>query len=303
MAAHRGALPHPIAKPVRDRAKRTEVNQARVPVRAKWAVEIVLLPEVVVAIASGIAAFHQAPTRGQAATPWAEDPAEGAAVPRVPAVRAVVPVWALAVVADHAAVAAEGGGRQVMHEDKQMNAIKSITFTPKIPPCLWALALSCALTLIFAPVVFSRAKTPQASPQTQKTFDSPKAAAEALIRATETDDVAALKEIFGAAGENLVESEDAVQDKNISTEFAAKAHQKNSINVDPKNPNRAILVVGNNNWPMPIPIVKRNGKWLFDTKAGRQEMLLSAHRFERTRCHPDLPRLCGRPTTICLGEA
>ncbi len=82
-----------------------------------------------------------------------------------------------------------------------------------------------------------------------------------------------MKQIFGAAGEDLVASEDPVQDKNIAIAFAAEAHQKNSIAIDPKKPDRAILVVGNRNWPMPIPIVKRNGKWFFDTKAGREEML------------------------------
>jgi hypothetical protein len=35
-----------------------------------------------------------------------------------------------------------------------------------------------------------------------------------------------------------------------------------------------MLLVGNDSWPMPIPIVKRNGAWFFDTKAGREELLL-----------------------------
>ena len=85
-----------------------------------------------------------------------------------------------------------------------------------------------------------------------------------------------MQQIFGPAGEDLLWTEDPVQDKNIVLGFVAEAHQKNSINIDPKNPNRAVLVVGNTGWPMPIPIVKKNGKWLFDTKAGRQEMLSGA---------------------------
>jgi hypothetical protein len=71
----------------------------------------------------------------------------------------------------------------------------------------------------------------------------------------------------------LVSSEDPVRDKNIAAEFAAKARQKNSVTIDPKNSNRAILVVGNDDFPVAIPIVKRNGVWLFDTQAGRQEVL------------------------------
>jgi hypothetical protein len=44
--------------------------------------------------------------------------------------------------------------------------------------------------------------------------------------------------------------------------------------MDRKNPDRAVFVVGNDNWPLPIPIVKRGGKWLFDAKEGRKEILL-----------------------------
>jgi hypothetical protein len=121
--------------------------------------------------------------------------------------------------------------------------------------------------------LFAQEKPPASAPQEQLTFKSPDEAAAALIKAAETGDVAALMHIFGASGEDLVSTEDPVQDKNIATEFAEEAHQKQSIAIDPKNPNRAILVVGNRNWPMPIPIAKRNGVWLFDTKAGRQEMI------------------------------
>ena len=83
----------------------------------------------------------------------------------------------------------------------------------------------------------------------------------------------ALKQILGSDGEDLVASEDAVRDKNIAIAFAAEARQKTSIAIDPKKPDRAILVVGDRNWPMPIPVVKRQGLWVFDTKAGRQEIL------------------------------
>jgi hypothetical protein len=107
----------------------------------------------------------------------------------------------------------------------------------------------------------------------QKGFDTPKLAADALIQAAETLDVPALKEILGPESEDIVSSDDAVQDKNRAIAFAAAARVKSSIEVDPKNPNSATLSVGNEDWPLPIPIVKRNGKWYFDTKAGREEIL------------------------------
>ena len=58
-----------------------------------------------------------------------------------------------------------------------------------------------------------------------------------------------------------------------ATSFANMAHDKKSVTKDPKNPNRVVLSVGEDDWPFPIPIVKRNGKWYFDSKAGRQEIL------------------------------
>ena len=131
----------------------------------------------------------------------------------------------------------------------------------------------CVITLLFAFFSFAQGKPTDTPTQLQKTFSSPKKAAEALIQAAEKDDISAMQEIFGPAGEDLLTTEDPVQDKNIVLEFVAEAHQKNTINIDPKNPDRAILVIGNTEWPMPIPIVKKNGKWLFETKAGRQEML------------------------------
>ena len=94
-----------------------------------------------------------------------------------------------------------------------------------------------------------------------------------MIQATETFDLPALKEILGTDGENLVSSEDPVQDKNIAAAFATKAREKNQITLDPKNSGRAILSVGNDDWPLPIPLVKKEGKWFFDTKAGREEIL------------------------------
>ena len=93
--------------------------------------------------------------------------------------------------------------------------------------------------------------------QAQKTFATPQQASEALIQATETFDLPALKEILGPAGEDLVSSEDPVQDKNIAAAFATKAQEKNQITLDPKNSGRAILSVGSDDWPLPIPLVKK----------------------------------------------
>jgi hypothetical protein len=106
-----------------------------------------------------------------------------------------------------------------------------------------------------------------------KEFDTPKQAAEALAQAAESFDTGKLKEILGPDSEDIIASEDPVQDKNRAAEFAAKAKEKMSIQIDKKNPNQAIVLVGNDDFPLPIPLVKRNGKWSFDTKVGREEIL------------------------------
>src|SRR4030095_12297472 len=114
------------------------------------------------------------------------------------------------------------------------------------------------------------AATPQVK---QKEFDTPQQAADALIQVAANFDVAAAKGILGPDSEDIVSSKDAVQDKNRAAAFAAKAKEKTSIEIDKKDPNRAILVVGNDDFPLPIPIVKRKGKWSFDTNVGREEIL------------------------------
>ena len=114
----------------------------------------------------------------------------------------------------------------------------------------------------------------QGTPQPgQKEFDTPKQAADALIQVAETFDVAAAKEILGPDGEDIISSEDPVMDKNRATAFANKAKEKTSVEIDKQNRNQAILIVGSDNFPLPIPIVKQKGKWFFDTKVGREEIL------------------------------
>jgi Protein of unknown function (DUF2950) len=118
------------------------------------------------------------------------------------------------------------------------------------------------------------AQQPAPKPQTSpRTFDTAQQAADAFIAAAEKFDVAALEAIVGPTGRNLVVTEDAVADKSRAQEFAAKARERKTVTPDPTNRNLAILSVGNDDWPLPLPIVRKGGKWLFDTAAGQQEIL------------------------------
>jgi hypothetical protein len=160
-----------------------------------------------------------------------------------------------------------------MTKEKNMKPTKS---KPQIFPAVLLLALICGVAGFVSRATNDTEQSASASSSVavQKTFATPKEAAEALIKATESFDLPALKDVLGPDGEDLVASEDAVQDKNRAAAFASKAREKNEIAIDPKNPKRAILSVGNDDWPLPIPIVQKGGKWSFDTKAGREEILL-----------------------------
>jgi DUF2950 family protein len=107
----------------------------------------------------------------------------------------------------------------------------------------------------------------------QRTFDTPQQAAEALVEAAEKFDVAELEAIFGPEGRDLIITGEPTYDKEMATAFAAEARARMSISVNPRNKNYAILSIGEDNWPAPVPLVKSGGKWFFDAKAGRRELL------------------------------
>ena len=104
-------------------------------------------------------------------------------------------------------------------------------------------------------------------------FGTPQEAVDALLAAAEKFDVDALTKIFGPQGKDIVLTGETAQDKQHAAEFVAQAKEKENVSVDPKNGNRAFLLVGNEDWPFPVPLVKKQGKWSFDAKSGRQELL------------------------------
>jgi Protein of unknown function (DUF2950) len=133
--------------------------------------------------------------------------------------------------------------------------------------------LLAVVVLSFSSAVWAQNGPKAASsskPEQQRTFATPELAAEALIASAEVYDVSSLLQIFGPEGKDFIASSDSVHDMTIAHEFAEKAKQKHSVTV---NKTQATLLVGEEDWPLPIPIVKKQGKWYFDTKAGRDEIL------------------------------
>ena len=156
-----------------------------------------------------------------------------------------------------------------MTEGKIMKSKSSIHIENKLVLAVLMAALFCL------PTILSGATQQSSDPAAvaQKGFAKPKEAAEALIKAAESYDLPALLEILGPDGKDLVSTEDPVLDRNNAKAFAERAREKLSILNDPSDKNRKIFSVGKLDWPMPIPVVKREGKWYFDSKAGHDEIL------------------------------
>jgi Protein of unknown function (DUF2950) len=136
--------------------------------------------------------------------------------------------------------------------------------------------LSIALLGLFVSNAGAQTQTSTAAtPSTAKArmFATPQQAADALIDAAEKYDVAALEDIFGPDGRDIIRTGEEVQDRETARAFAAQAREKKSVVVDRRNRNLAILSIGPEDWPFPVPIINRGGKWSFDAKRGRQEIL------------------------------
>lgn len=136
--------------------------------------------------------------------------------------------------------------------------------------------IGAAACLHLTPLLASQQSTASSAPATSggvESFDSPEQATAALIEAAEKFDVRSLIHIFGPDNSDIVLTGEFPQDRQRATEFVAEAREKRSVSLDPKNRNRAFLLVGNENWPFPVPMVKKGERWSFDGNAGRQEIL------------------------------
>jgi len=218
-------------------------------------------------IASAAAAFRQARVADPEAVVGADsavaEPPPAEAVPER-AVLAAPPAWVGAPVAVVLA-AAGGGGKRAMTRENSMNLKTSSLM-------VWNVAFSLMVMACCFLLVVPMHALPQTQPA-QKAFATPKEAADALIQAAGVFDVPALLEILGPDGKDLVVSEDTVQDKNRALKFAERAKEKQQVTTDPKNKSLATLTVGSDDWPLPIPIIKKSGKWYFDSKGAHDEIL------------------------------
>ncbi len=110
------------------------------------------------------------------------------------------------------------------------------------------------------------------SPSLGKTFETPEAAAKALFEAFDKNDDAALKAIMGPGNEDLVQdgSDPTVRTERAELATAAKSH----LTLAKQSDGRVVCVVGPLSYPLAIPLVHKDGGWMADTAAGREELLV-----------------------------
>ena len=104
----------------------------------------------------------------------------------------------------------------------------------------------------------------------QRTFASAEEAVNAMIEALKSNDVKAMEEVLGPGSKDLISSGDPVADQSLREQFVKQYEEKNRLE---QSPDKAVLSIGNDDWPCPIPVVKRDGLWRFDAEEGKEEML------------------------------
>ena len=144
-----------------------------------------------------------------------------------------------------------------------------IIFKIKNVSCHFSVAIILAMLLVVC-AGYSPAQAAAKGVQ-RKTYASPEEAVKALVEAMKSDDAKALIAILGPGSKQVISSGDDVADKTFYEKFVKAYEDKNKIEMI--NDSKAILSVGEKDWPLPIPIVKKGQKWSFDTKAAKEEIL------------------------------
>ncbi len=109
------------------------------------------------------------------------------------------------------------------------------------------------------------------SPKAQKSFGSPEDAVKSLVAAVRNNENTELAAILGPGSKAIVSSGDPVADQAGRERFVKLYDEKNAI--EGAGTGKAVLSIGSEDYPFPIPVVRKGNVWLFDTKAGKEELL------------------------------
>ncbi len=125
-----------------------------------------------------------------------------------------------------------------------------------------------AISILLAGCLPTRSMAQQ---EGQKTFSSPEEASNALVTAAQNSDEKALLDILGPDEKRIVSSGDETEDAQNRTNFVQKYQEMHRLVKEPDG--TTTLYIGAENWPTPIPLVKKGNSWYFDTDAGKKEIL------------------------------
>jgi len=133
----------------------------------------------------------------------------------------------------------------------------------------WLSVISCIM--LIATLFIASLSYAQTTDISQNSYSSPEEAVNGLIAAVRANDTMAMLAILGPGSKEMISSGDAVADRTGREKFLKAYDEKNILQQGPED--NWVLSVGNDNWPMPIPVVNKASKWLFDTHEGKQEIL------------------------------
>lgn len=155
------------------------------------------------------------------------------------------------------------GTRHKRHEDEMIRANRT-----RAAALWWSASTGLILSMaIFVVVALSSAGAAAGL----KTFASPEAAADALAAAWRSGSKRELLAIFGRAGERLVSSGDPVAEKQARKKLASSYAEKHRLETE--GARMAVIVLGKDDWPYPIPLVRQGAAWRFDIKAGVEQII------------------------------
>jgi Protein of unknown function (DUF2950) len=110
-----------------------------------------------------------------------------------------------------------------------------------------------------------------ATANAQQSFKTADQAVAALVNAAKNGDQKAVLAVLGPDGAGIASSGDKIEDAAAGKRFTDAYDAKHQITME--GDNKAVLVIGDQDWPFPIPIVRKDHTWRFDTAAGREELL------------------------------
>jgi hypothetical protein len=135
----------------------------------------------------------------------------------------------------------------------------------------WLLRFFCSVAVATLIIVLSLPLQGYAAQAREKVYASPEEVVKALVDAVRANNMKELSAIFGPAGKEVLSSGDAIADRAGRERFLKAYEMKNALIQD--GDAKVVLQIGKEEWPFPIPIVKRGEKWSFDARKGKEELL------------------------------